>query len=102
MFCWSSREVIPHVQGKRNPSKTVGDAKWHQRADNSLLVFYIPAINNPLECPEKVTFLHTSVLAYFCVLAKFFSLMTSFSLDRDLSSSLDVPALTSQGKHQIY
>ena len=24
MLCWSSREEIPHVQGKRNPSKTVG------------------------------------------------------------------------------
>ena len=23
-LCWSSREGIPHVQGKRNPSKTVG------------------------------------------------------------------------------
>ena len=22
-----------HVQGKRNPSKTVGVARWHQRAD---------------------------------------------------------------------
>ena len=26
---WSSREERPHVQGKRNPSKTAG----HQRAD---------------------------------------------------------------------
>ena len=26
-------EEIPHVQGKRNPSKTVGVARWHQRAD---------------------------------------------------------------------
>ena len=30
---WSSREEIPHVQGKRNPSKTVGVARGHQRAD---------------------------------------------------------------------
>ena len=29
----SSREEIPHVQGKRNPSKTVGVARGHQRAD---------------------------------------------------------------------
>ena len=30
---WSSREEIPHAQGKRNPSKTVGVARGHQRAD---------------------------------------------------------------------
>ena len=29
----SSHEEIPHVQGKRNPSKTVGFAKGHERAD---------------------------------------------------------------------
>ena len=23
-LCWSSREERPHIQGKRNPSKTVG------------------------------------------------------------------------------
>ena len=33
VLCWSSHEVIPHVQGKRNPSKTVGDTRGHQRAD---------------------------------------------------------------------
>ena len=32
-LCWSSREEIPHAQGKRNPSKTVGVARQHQRAD---------------------------------------------------------------------
>ena len=32
-LCWSSREEIPHAQGKRNPSKTVGIAIGHQRAD---------------------------------------------------------------------
>ena len=30
---WSSREDIPHAQGKRNPSKTVGVARGHQSAD---------------------------------------------------------------------
>ena len=30
---WSSREEIPHAQGKRNPSKTVGVARGHQRAN---------------------------------------------------------------------
>ena len=30
---WSSHEEIPHVQDKRNPSKTVGVARGHQRAD---------------------------------------------------------------------
>ena len=33
MLCWSSRGEIPHVQGKRNPSKMVGVARGHQRAD---------------------------------------------------------------------
>ena len=28
-----SREEIPHAQGKRNPSKMVGVARGHQRAD---------------------------------------------------------------------
>ena len=32
-LCWSSREEIPHVQGKRNSSKMVGVARGHQRAD---------------------------------------------------------------------
>ena len=32
-LCWSSREEIAHVQGKRNPSKMVGVARGHQRAD---------------------------------------------------------------------
>ena len=32
-LCWSSREEIPHDQGKRNPSKTVGVARGHQRAN---------------------------------------------------------------------
>ena len=27
------REEIPHVQGKRNPSRTVGAERGHQRAD---------------------------------------------------------------------
>ena len=33
MLCWSSREEIPHALGKRNPSKMVGVARGHQRAD---------------------------------------------------------------------
>ena len=33
MLCWSSREEIPHAQGKGNPSKRVGVARRHQRAD---------------------------------------------------------------------
>ena len=32
-LCWSSREEIPHARGKRNPSKMVGVARGHQRAD---------------------------------------------------------------------
>ena len=30
---YSSHEKIPHIQGKRNPSKTVGVARGYQRAD---------------------------------------------------------------------
>ena len=33
MLCWNIREEIPHAQGKRNPSKIVGVARGHQRAD---------------------------------------------------------------------
>ena len=33
VLCWSSLEEIPHDQGKRNPSKTVGVARGHQRAN---------------------------------------------------------------------
>ena len=32
-LCWSSREEIPHAQGKRNPCKMVGVARGQQRAD---------------------------------------------------------------------
>ena len=32
-LCWSSLEDIPHAEGKRNPSKMVGVARGHQRAD---------------------------------------------------------------------
>ena len=33
MLCWSSQEEVLHAQGKRNPSKMVGVARGHQRAD---------------------------------------------------------------------
>ena len=33
MLCWSSHEEVPHAQGKRSPSKMVGVARGHQRAD---------------------------------------------------------------------
>ena len=33
MLCWSSGEEIPHAQGKSNPSKMVGAARGHQRAE---------------------------------------------------------------------
>ena len=33
VLCWSSHEEIPHAQGKRNPSKTVGVARGHQKTD---------------------------------------------------------------------
>ena len=33
VLCWNSCEEIPHAQGERNPSKMVGVARGHQRAD---------------------------------------------------------------------
>ena len=33
VLCWSSHEEVPHTQDKRNPSKTVGVARGHQRAN---------------------------------------------------------------------
>ena len=33
MLCWSCLEEIPYTQGERNPSKMVGVARGHQRAD---------------------------------------------------------------------
>ena len=33
MLCWSSHEEIRHILGKTNPSKMVGVARGHQRAD---------------------------------------------------------------------
>ena len=32
-LCWTSREEIPHIQGKRNPNKMAAVARGHQRAD---------------------------------------------------------------------
>ena len=32
-LCWSSPEELHQTQGKRNPSKTVGVARGHQRAN---------------------------------------------------------------------
>ena len=37
-LCWSSCEEIPHAQGKRNPSKTIGVARGHLRA-NTLIPY---------------------------------------------------------------
>ena len=36
-LCWGSHEERPHVQGKRNPSKTVGVARGHHRADRLII-----------------------------------------------------------------
>ena len=33
VLCWSSHKEMLHAQGKRNPSKLVGVARGHQRAD---------------------------------------------------------------------
>ena len=33
VLCWGSHEEISHTRGKRNPSKMVGAARGHKRAD---------------------------------------------------------------------
>ena len=45
-LCWSSREEITHVQGKRNPGKTVGVARGHQRADTLKPYSHKPSQSN--------------------------------------------------------
>ena len=37
-LCWSSREEIPHSQGKRNASKMVDVARGHQRANTETIL----------------------------------------------------------------
>ena len=44
MLCWSSREEIPHVQGKRNPNKMVGTKRGWQP---STLAWRISWIEEP-------------------------------------------------------
>ena len=45
-LCWSSREEIPHAQGKRNPSKMVGVAREHQRANTLKPYSHKPSKSN--------------------------------------------------------
>ena len=33
VLCWSSHKEIPQVQDKRNPTKTVGAGRGHQKVD---------------------------------------------------------------------
>ena len=37
-FAGAAVKRYPHVQGKRNPSKTVGVAREHQRADTETII----------------------------------------------------------------
>ena len=38
VLCWRSHEEILHIQGKRNPSKTVGFARGHQMAETETTI----------------------------------------------------------------
>ena len=57
VLCWSSHEEIPHIQGKRNPSKMVGTERGHQKADRlkpqsqttSKSVAWITALSNSMK-----------------------------------------------------
>ena len=62
MLCWSSREEIPHVQGKRNPSTSVGAKRGHQRADRlkpqyiklANLIAWTTALSNSVKLSHAV------------------------------------------------
>ena len=57
VLCWSNREEIPHVQGKRKPRETVGVARAHQRADTlkpysqktSQMITWTTALSNSMK-----------------------------------------------------
>ena len=53
MFCWSTCEEIPHIQGKRNPSRTVGTERGHQTAERlkpqSHLITQTTALSNSMK-----------------------------------------------------
>ena len=61
MLCWSSREEIPHVQGKRNPSKMVGIARGImikgsiQEEVITIVNIYAPNIGAPQYIRQTVT-----------------------------------------------
>ena len=62
MLCWSSREEIPHFQDKRNPSKSVGAKRGHQRADRlkpqyrklANLITWTTALSNSVKLSRAV------------------------------------------------
>ena len=43
-LCWISRKVIPHVQGKKNPSKTVGVGKVKVKTHS-----HVPSLCDPMD-----------------------------------------------------
>ena len=51
--CRSSHEEIPHIQGKRNPSRTVGTERGHQTAERlkpqSHLITQTTALSNSMK-----------------------------------------------------
>jgi len=49
VLCWSSHEEIPHIQGRRNPSKTVGVARGHQRAAAAKSLQSCPTVCDPID-----------------------------------------------------
>ena len=62
MLCWSSLEEILHVQGKRNPNKTAGTERGHQRADRlqpqhrklANLITWTTALSNSVKLSHAV------------------------------------------------
>ena len=65
VLCWSSHEEIPHTQGKRNPSKMVGVARGHQRANT--LKPYSQMLDHLILSQRSKFFFSTIFSAYvFC------------------------------------
>ena len=76
-LCWSSREEIPHDQGKRNPSKMVGIARGS--GDSWTLTGKSGSVSYGVTAPFSWVLVHTKFClcrprVYFPVLCKFWQL----------------------------
>ena len=84
MLSWSSCEQIPHVQGKRNPIKTVGTERGHQRADR----LKPQSQKTRIMAPSAIT----SWQIYGETVADFIFLGSKITADGDCSHEINVSA----------